>query len=123
MIYKTKTHSIYILAVIDLYGRYCLAAVPMVFTNTAVKLVNVVQKLFKTETPEIFHSDQGKEATSFAFNHLLELNGVKQSLSRRGKPKDNACNESFFSLMKIETNLRELVKTKTEKQVIQIVMR
>jgi transposase InsO family protein len=109
--------------VLDLYGRYCLAAVPMIYTHTSDKLVNTVQRLFKKEKPEIFHSDQGQEATSFAFNHLLELNGVKQSLSRRGKPKDNSCNESFFSLMKIETNLRELVKTKTEKQVIQIVMR
>ncbi|GHU31455.1 hypothetical protein FACS1894166_02940 [Bacilli bacterium] len=123
MIYKTRTHSVYLLVVLDLYGRFCLAAKPLVFTNTVEKLVKVVAKLFRQEKPQIFHSDQGKEATSFAFNHLLELNGVKQSLSRKGRPRDNSPNESFFSLLKIEINHREIVKTKTEQQVIRIVLR
>jgi transposase InsO family protein len=95
----------------------------MKFTQTSRELINVVTKLLKKEKPKVYHSDSGKEMNSIEFNHLLSLHGVKQSLSRKSRPRDDAVVESFFGQMKNEICLRELVKTKTEKQVIQIVMR
>ena len=50
----------------------------------------------------MFHSDRGTQYMSYAFVHLLEDLGVKQSFSRTGRPHDNAVAEAFFSILKKE---------------------
>ena len=49
-----------------------------------------------------FHSDRGVQYTSAAFRSLLNQNGFKQSMSRKGDPYDNAVAENFFSCLKCE---------------------
>lgn len=44
---------------------------------------------------------------SYAFVHLLEDFGVKQSFSRTGRPHDNAVAEAFFSILKKEELYRQ----------------
>lgn len=53
------------------------------------------------------HSDQGSHYTSLSFQHLLKVNGIKQSMSRRGNCWDNAPQESFFGHAKDELHLKE----------------
>jgi len=50
----------------------------------------------------IFHSDRGVQYTARAFVLLLNHNGFKQSMSRKGNPYDNAVAENFFSCLKCE---------------------
>ncbi|MBR1730067.1 MAG: DDE-type integrase/transposase/recombinase, partial [Selenomonadaceae bacterium] len=50
----------------------------------------------------IFHSDRGSQYSSYAFRKLLAINNIKQSMSRKGNPYDNAVAENFFSCLKCE---------------------
>jgi transposase InsO family protein len=50
----------------------------------------------------IFHSDRGVQYASKAFRKALEGYGMRQSMSRKGDPYDNAVAENFFSCLKCE---------------------
>ena len=50
----------------------------------------------------IFHSDRGVQYAAGAFRERLESYGIRQSMSRKGDPYDNAVAENFFSCLKCE---------------------
>lgn len=50
----------------------------------------------------IFHSDRGVQYASRVYRERLESYGIRQSMSRRGDPYDNAVAENFFSCLKCE---------------------
>jgi len=50
----------------------------------------------------IFHSDRGIQYASNAYRQALEHYGIRQSMSRKGDPYDNAVAENFFSCLKCE---------------------
>jgi len=50
----------------------------------------------------ILHSDLGSQCTSQAFEACLKNMGMLHSFSRKGNPYDNACIESFNSVLKKE---------------------
>ena len=49
-----------------------------------------------------FHSDQGVQYTSDAFQHALKEHGLTSSMSRAGNCLDNAVTERFFRSLKSE---------------------
>lgn len=50
----------------------------------------------------ILHSDLGSQYTSDEFESYLQAQGMIHSFSRKGNPYDNACIESFHSVLKKE---------------------
>ncbi|MEY8392680.1 DDE-type integrase/transposase/recombinase [Lachnospiraceae bacterium 45-W7] len=50
----------------------------------------------------ILHSDLGSQYTSQAFEAYLSSKGILHSFSRKGNSYDNACIESFHSVLKKE---------------------
>lgn len=50
----------------------------------------------------IFHSDRGVQYASNAFRQRLAQLHIRQSMSRKGDPYDNAVAENFFSCLKCE---------------------
>ena len=50
----------------------------------------------------ILHSDLGSQYTSQLFEKHLSSKGILHSFSRKGNPYDNACMESFHSVLKKE---------------------
>ena len=50
----------------------------------------------------LFHSDQGTEYAALEYRELVEAAGLKSSMSRKGRPRDNAAVESYFGSMKAE---------------------
>ncbi|WP_330392419.1 integrase core domain-containing protein [Anaerocolumna aminovalerica] len=50
----------------------------------------------------ILHSDLGTQYTSRIFEDYLSFKGIIHSFSRKGNPYDNACIESFHSMLKKE---------------------
>ncbi len=50
----------------------------------------------------IFHSDRGVQYASSAYRKALETYQIKQSMSCKGDPYDNAVAENFFSCLKCE---------------------
>jgi putative transposase len=121
LICEDHGRKVYILVILDLYGRYVLDFDFMFAENTQSVLASMAEKLFKTERPTLFHSDQGREMSSLEFTHLLNLYKVKQSLSKPGHPRHDAVLESFYSSLKVEINLRKLVRTKTPEQIKSII--
>ncbi|MBO9605481.1 MAG: IS3 family transposase, partial [Paenibacillaceae bacterium] len=50
----------------------------------------------------IHHSDRGSQYASHEYRQRLETYGMKGSMSRKGNCYDNACIESFHSVLKKE---------------------
>lgn len=50
----------------------------------------------------LLHSDLGSQYTSQVFESYLHSQGIRHSFSRKGNPYDNACIESFHSVLKKE---------------------
>lgn len=66
----------------------------------------------------IVHSDQGFHFTHVSFRRMLALEGVTQSMSRKGNCIDNAPMESFFGLIKDHIDLKNCRTIKeVEKEV------
>ena len=62
----------------------------------------------------IFHSDRGVQYASQAYRSELAKHGIRQSMSRKGDPYDNAVAENFFSCLKCE--LVHLTRFHTRRQ-------
>ena len=46
-----------------------------------------------------FHSDRGVQYAAYAYRQRLASLGIRQSMSRKGDPYDNAVAENFFCLL------------------------
>lgn len=64
----------------------------------------------------IFHSDRGVQYAARAYRERLEAYGIRQSMSRRGDPYDNAVAENFFSCLKCELIHLKQYATRTQAQ-------
>ncbi len=94
----------YTCAIVDLYSRK-IVAYKVSKTNSTQLVCGTFKQAYTQRKPLpglIFHSDRGKQYLSFAFRGLLKQSSVVQSLSRPGKPHDNAVCEAFFSILKKE---------------------
>jgi putative transposase len=56
----------------------------------------------------ILHSDQGSHYTSIDYQDLLSKHDITQSMSRRGNCWDNAPQESFYAVLKSESDLAKI---------------
>lgn len=61
-----------------------------------------LQMALETRRPEIHHSDRGVQYACRGYVDMLEAAGVEISMSRKGRPTDNARAESFFKTLKQE---------------------
>lgn len=85
-------------------------------------VINAMKMALIRENPNsglIFHSDRGSQYCSNDFKTLLKTNQIRQSMSRKGNPYDNAPAENFFSCLKCECTSFYYFKNRDEaKQVI-----
>lgn len=101
---RTHTGWIYHAVVIDLFSRKVVGAS---FSRkrgaelTMRALRNAVQR-HRPQLGCLFHSDQGIEYAAHDHRELLEQYGFTRSMSRKGRPLDNAEVESYFHTMKAE---------------------
>lgn len=104
----TQTGFLYLAIVIDVYSRKIVGwsmSVRMLENLVIDALKQAVGRENPPDTGLVFHSDQGTQYTSRAFQQVLASHSIEQSVSRPGNPYDNAVAESFFKTIK-----RELVK-------------
>lgn len=97
-----KGKRLYIATMMDLFTRTVTGF--SVLTNHSVHLVigSLFSGIHKHPSPEILHSDRGSEYTSKDMRILLELLGVRQSMSCAGCPWENGYQESFYSQFKVD---------------------
>lgn len=71
-------------------------------TQLTLAALDMAYRRRKPQKGLIFHSDRGVQYASRAYRERLQAYGIRQSMSRRGDPYDNAVAENFFSCLKCE---------------------
>ena len=78
----------------------------------------VLKSLFKLPLKKlkgsIIHTDRGSQYTAKNYRKKLSEHGIIESYSRRGNPYDNACIESFHSVLKKELIYPQELKSYSE---------
>lgn len=103
-IYVLKEGWTYLASVMDLYSRKIIGY-SYSTTMTAELAVEAVKNAcmnVKETKGILLHSDLGSQYTSQVFEEYLRAKGITHSFSRKGNPYDNACMESFHSILKKE---------------------
>ena len=113
-----RTHEgwLYLAVVLDLFSRKVIgwSMQPRITKELAIDaLLMAVWRRKPTSTVTV-HSDQGVQYTSHDWQHFLQANGLKASMSRRGNCHDNAVAESFFQLLKRERIKRHVFATREQ---------
>lgn len=94
----------YLASVMDLYSRKIIgwSFAKTMTSDLAIQAVkNACLNIANTEGI-IIHSDLGTQYTSDNFEEYINSLGMMHSFSRKGCPYDNACIESFHSVLKKE---------------------
>lgn len=94
----------YLASVMDLYDRKIIgwAYGRNITAELAVNAVRNACLNIPDTRGIILHSDLGSQYTSEEFEACLKKLGIRHSFSRKGNPYDNACIESFHSVLKKE---------------------
>lgn len=103
-IHVLKEGWTYLASVMDLYDRKIIgyAYGKHMTADLALDAVKNACLNVKNTDGIIIHSDLGSQYTSDLFEEYMKTNGFIHSFSRKGNPYDNACIESFHSVMKKE---------------------
>ena len=93
----------YVATVIDVYSREIVGWHIANHHTTALIIDAFQDAVRRTNTASrSFHSDQGSEYVSGAYESLLEQHGTAPSHSRKSSPWQNGYQESFYSNFKLE---------------------
>lgn len=96
--------KLYLSPLMDLYNREIISyklSTRAVFPPIMQMLEEAIEHL-PSEPELIVHSGQGWQYTNKKFQLRLKKTGIKQTMSRKGNPLDNAVIESFFGVLKSE---------------------
>ncbi len=100
----TEEGWLYLASVIDLKTRrlvgYCFST--RMSSDIVIKALEMAIKAEKPARGCIFHSDQGSQYCSNAFQTVLNKNGFRCSMSERGQCWDNALAEALWATLKRE---------------------
>jgi putative transposase len=113
---KLFNRKIYVSAVMDLYNNEIVSHKIGRYNNLGIvtqTISNLIDKRKSLLSGTIFHSDQGFQYTNARTQNKLKEYGMIQSMSRKGNPIDNACIESFFGTLKVETIYNKTLKYKS----------
>lgn len=93
---------VYLTSVMDLYSRKIISWVLTkdMKAESVVEAINIAKARRNIEKPLVIHSDRGVQFTSEEYQKITVK--MKRSYSEKGTPWDNACIESFHSLIKRE---------------------
>jgi len=95
---------LYLCSIMDLYSRKVVGWSLSTTMTTEFVLQALMMALMRRKPPKglIFHSDRGSQYCSHVFRERTGLYGIRQSMSSKGDPWDNAPMESFFKTLKSE---------------------
>ena len=113
---QTDEGFVYLAGVMDLFSRK-IVGWSMDDTMTAKLVQDALNAALLTRKDAfglLHHSDRGVQYTSSAYRQLLDLHGVRASMSRTGNCYDNAPVESFWGKLKTEMVYHRRFATKQE---------
>lgn len=114
-IHTLKDYWTYLASVMDFYSKKIIGWSYGTQMTAELALKAVQNACLNVDSTEgiIVHSDLGSQYTSDLFEKYLLKAKMNHSLSRKGCPYDNACIESFHSLLKKEeVHLRTYIDSK-----------
>ena len=93
---------VYLTSIMDLYSRKIIAwnLTDSMEVSCVIDTVKKAKARRNTDLPLILHSDRGSQYVSKAYRKVTEK--FQLSYSHKGYPYDNACIESFHSIIKRE---------------------
>lgn len=93
---------VYLTSIMDLYSRKIISWVlsDTLEARYVVKAVEEAKRKRKAQNPLVVHSDRGIQYT--CRDYIMATEGMERSYSKKACPWDNACIESFHSLLKRE---------------------
>lgn len=102
---RVGSSFVYLAVILDLYTRKILGWSLREDMKAALVVEALTEALNSAKIPAnaIFHSDRGSQYSADEFRKLLHKKEIRQSMSARGNPYDNAQVESFFSTLKRES--------------------
>jgi transposase InsO family protein len=96
--------KLYLSPILDLYNgeiiSYTLSARPTL--KQVMDMLDSAIDRLSGPINLILHSDQGWQYQMKQYQYMLEQNGIRQSMSRKGNCLDNAVMENFFGQLKSE---------------------
>ena len=98
----TTDGFVYLNCIMDLYSRKIIAwtLADSLEVSTVISTIDKAKSSRDTDMPLIIHTDRGCQYVSEVWRQATE--GMTRSYSHTGYPYDNACIESFHSLIKRE---------------------
>jgi len=100
----TSKGWVYLAIIIDLHTRKVVgwSLADHMRTELVLDALNQALKSTPKSAGRIFHSDRGSQYGSKAYRAPLAKAGIRQSMSRRANPYDNAWTESMIGTLKAE---------------------
>ena len=100
--YRNNDGFVYLNCVMDLFAGNIIAwtLADTVEVSTVIKTIEKAKAILNTDLPLIIHTDRGSQYVSQAWREATK--NMQRSYSHKGYPYDNACIESFHSLIKRE---------------------
>jgi len=95
---------LYLASIMDLYTRR-IVGWKLSDRMTTDLVLAALEQAYASDAPSegvLHHSDRGSQYASDAYRERLAQYGMKASMSRKGNCYDNACIESFHSVLKKE---------------------
>jgi len=107
---------LYLASVMDLYSRKIVGFHMDERMTTDLVLKALGRAYMQQGKPQgiLHHSDRGSQYASHAYKARLKEYNMKGSMSRKGNCYDNACIESFHSVIKKELIYLEKLKTREQ---------
>jgi len=98
---RLKGGFMYLVAIMDYFSRYVLS---WSVSNSLESLfcLDALDDALSLSSPQIFHSDQGKQYTSTKFVGALQAGGIRISMSGKGRAFDNILAERLWRTVKYE---------------------
>ncbi len=105
---------LYLAVVLDLFSRKVIgwSMSKRMTKELAVDAMKMAINLRENFEGVIMHTDRGSQYCSKMFQKLLEAEGIRSSMSKKGDCYDNACSESFFHTLKVEAIHGEQFETR-----------
>ncbi|WP_374956481.1 IS3 family transposase [Orenia metallireducens] len=112
-IYTVKDSWCYLASIMDLHTRKIIgyAFDKSMTTDLTIKALEKAYSNSKPDKVVILHSDRGTQYTSNTYRNKVKELDLVQSFSGKGNPYDNACIESFHSILKKEEVNHKLYKS------------
>nr|WP_241523193.1 IS3 family transposase [Staphylococcus delphini] len=112
----TKEGWLYLATVMDLFSRRFIGwtMAPRMIKELVMSVLNKAYTIQEPRESLIHHSDHGSQYASIEYQNLLREKGIQSSMSRKGNCYDNACIESFHSIIKKELIHHHNYKTRNE---------